>query len=524
MMGAWTVAQVRAAEQQRLAQVPDGALMQRAAAALANVCAGELRAARHRVTGSRVVLLVGAGNNGGDALWTGARLAARGARVDAVLLAPQVHPQGLAALTSAGGRPVRDLSRAPGLLAAADLVVDGIVGLGGSPGLREPAAGLVAGIPPRVRVVAVDLPSGVDPDTGATPGPHVVAGVTVSFGAAKGCLLLPPAGRAAGRVVEVDLGMRGMLPDPAPLERLELADAGRLWPVPGPADDKYRRGVLGVVAGSAAYPGAAVLAVGGALRAGVGMVRYLGPEHAAEHVRLHWPEVVVGDGRVQAWLVGSGVDPSAGDGQRAAVHRALASDLPVVVDAGALAILREACPGGRSAPTLLTPHAGELARLLAQWSGRPVSREDVEAQPLPHARQAAELTACTVLLKGSTTLVVQPRGTGAAPGRVRTQADGPAWLATAGAGDVLAGIAGSLLAGGLDPLDAGSAAALVHGQAASRASGGGPILAQDVAQALPATVAAAIGSAFGSAIGHAVGHAVGAPAGPSVAPGRMSSP
>jgi hydroxyethylthiazole kinase-like uncharacterized protein yjeF len=495
VLRAWRVADVRAAEAERLAQVPGGALMQRAAAGLAAVCAGALRDAAGGVSGRRVVLLVGAGNNGGDALWAGERLARRGVRVDAVLCGTGVHAEGLAALRAAGGRAVdaRDpaaLTDAVRLLGRAHLVVDGLVGLGGSAGLREPAAGLVAGLRRSTDggpvVVAVDLPSGVDPDSGQTPAPHVRADVTVTFGAAKPCLLLPPASRAAGRVVEVDLGLGPLLPSSAAVERLSGADAARLWPVPGAGTDKYRRGVVGVVAGSAAYPGAAVLAVAGALRAGAGMVRYVGPEHAAEHVRLHHPEAVVGEGRVQAWVLGPGVAADAGDGQRAAVELALAAGVPCVVDAGALALV----PGllGALGPhVLLTPHAGELTRLLGALGEPAPPREDVEARPAAHAVRAAALTGATVLLKGSTTLVATPDG------RLRSQADAPGWLATAGAGDVLAGIAGTLLAAGLDPFDAGPVAALVHGRAAARASGGGPVTAGAVAEAVPATVADLLG-------------------------------
>ena len=517
---AYEVAAVRAAEAVVLARVPEGSLMQRAAAGLAAACARELRARRGRVTGARVVLLVGAGNNGGDALWAGARLAARGARVDALLLAPSVHAEGLAALRRAGGQALQVIvggtsggTDLPGsLLAAADLVVDGIVGLGGSPGLREPAAGLVAvltGLEPRPAVVAVDLPSGVDADGGTTPAPHVRADLTVTFGAAKPCLLVGPAARAAGVVEVVDLGLGPHLPPTAAVERLTTADAAALWPVPGPDADKYSRGVVGVIAGSAIYTGAAVLATGGALRAGAGMVRYVGPDHPTERVRARWPEAVTGAGRVQAWALGSGVDPDAGldgapdDGQPAAVRSALAEaagqNLPAVVDAGALVLLSRPDTRALAGPhLLLTPHAGELARLLGAWGEGDVARADVEARPLEHVRRAAALTGATVLLKGSITLVAHPDG------RVRTQADAPGWLATAGAGDVLAGIAGTLLAAGLDPLDAGSLAALVHGRAATLAAGGGgplaaggggPIVADDVIGALPAAVTALLNGA-----------------------------
>ena len=531
-LAAYDVAAIREAEGVVLARVPEGSLMQRAAAGLASVCLGELRARRGRVRGARVVLLVGAGNNGGDALWAGSRLAGRGVRVDALLLSSSVHAAGLAALRAAGGRSLvvaaDDLEPGRVLLARADLVVDGIVGLGGSPGLREPAATLTAfldGLARRPVVVAVDLPSGVDADGGTTPAPHVVADVTVTFGAAKPCLLLPPAARAAGRVVGVDIGLGPHLPPAPAVDRLEADDVARLWPCPGPDDDKYTRGVVGVVAGSTAYTGAAVLCVGGALRAGAGMVRYVGPDHAAERVRARWPEAVMGRGRVQAWVLGSGVDADAdadadadvdadtGDGQADAILAALGEGVPAVVDAGALGVLlRYAARPLLGERLVLTPHAGELARLLSGWvggagSGGSGSRgpgrtgaDDVRAAPLANARWAAELTGCTVLLKGSITVVVAPDG------RCRTQAEASPWLATAGAGDVLAGVLGTLLAAGLAPFDAAAAAAFVHGRAARAASAhprrdqqnlhdhggggvvGGPIIAGDVVEALPGVV------------------------------------
>jgi NAD(P)H-hydrate repair Nnr-like enzyme with NAD(P)H-hydrate dehydratase domain len=154
----------------------------------------------------------------------------------------------------------------------------------------------------------------------------------------------------------------------------------------------------------------------------------------------------------------------------------------VLLDAGGLDLV----DGPRAAPTLLTPHAGELARLLSRLEGRLTSRQDVTAWPLAHARRAADLTGATILLKGATTLVVPPSGSGLP---VRSQSDAPPWLATAGAGDVLAGLCGALLATGLEPLEAGSLGALVHGLAADGANPGGPVRALAVAHGIPRTVA-----------------------------------
>jgi len=478
---AFDVAAVRAAEERAMAGLAEGALMQRAAAGLAAEVLRELREHTGGVHGRHVVLLVGPGSNGGDALWAGARLAGRGVRVTAVLTSEKAHEKGLRALRVAGGGVVAAAASPDPAAAAvrtADLAVDGLLGIGGRPGLRDAAATL-AEAARTTRVVAVDLPSGVDPGTGATPGPHVRADVTVTFGLSKPCLYLPPGCRAAGEVRFVDLG----LPrpgDPA-VRRFERDDVARSWPVPGPDDDKYSRGVVGVVAGGAMYTGAAVLATGAAVRTGAGMVRYLGPGAATDLVRARWAEVVPGAGRVQAWVLGPGVDPHDA-GQAEHVRTALAGAEPCLVDAGALGMLPDLLRSGDvRAPLLLTPHAGELAQLLGDL-GSQTARDAVEADPVTHARRAADRTGATVLLKGAVTLVVPPQGP------VRSQADAPPWLATAGAGDVLAGVAGTLLAAGVEPPDAGAMAAHVHGLAGEIASGGGPVSAGAVLDAVPAAV------------------------------------
>jgi hydroxyethylthiazole kinase-like uncharacterized protein yjeF len=482
VISAYSVEDVRIAERRAMAAGPEGDLMQRAAAALA-VAVADL--APRGVYGARIALLVGPGNNGGDALWAGARLARRGARVDALLLSDSAHPEGLAAFARAGGhvQPHRANELADevrGVMAAAEVVVDGVLGIGGRPGVSGSAAAALELVPDGAVVVAVDLPSGVDPDTGEAPGRHVWADLTLTFGLAKPGLLLPPADRAAGRLHVVDIGLGPHLAGLTPaVEQWAPADVAAAWPVPGPSDDKYSRGVLGVVAGGSTYTGAAVLATGAAVRAGAGMVRYVGPPAPSDLVRARWPEVVPGAGRVQAWVVGPGVDVEADDEQRQAIVAALAEGRPTVVDAGALAVL----PDRVDAPTLLTPHAGELSRLLSERTGVDVPRSAVEARPLRHARQASDLTGATVLLKGATCVIAAPDG------RTRTAPDGPGWLATAGSGDVLAGLAGALLAAGLEPLDAAAMAVVVHGLAASQANPGGPVHAEGLVHALPATIA-----------------------------------
>jgi hydroxyethylthiazole kinase-like uncharacterized protein yjeF len=454
MRSAHTVAQVREAEAALMATLPDGTLMQRAAAGLAGAVIDLLGGAY----GRRVLLLVGPGDNGGDALYAGARLARRGARVEALPVADQVHEAGLAALTAAGGR-VTDLAGH----ARPDVVVDGIVGIGGRPGLRQPAVDAVralVGVP----MVAVDTPSGVDVDTGRVEGSHVAADVTVTFGTHKICHLVEPAASACGVVHLVDIGLD--LPEAA-VTAFQADDVAALVPTPAPDAQKYTRGVVGVRAGSARYPGAGVLSTAGASCGLAGMVRYAGG--APDAVRAAHPEVVVGDGLVQAWVVGSGGDAEAAD----ALKAALADDVPLVVDADALKHLE--APLDRAA--LLTPHAGELAAMLG------VERSEVEADQLGFARRAAREYAATVLLKGHHTLVAAPNG------RVRVTTTGTPWLAVAGAGDVLGGLCGALLAAGLSPYDAGAVGSWLHAAAATYASQGGPISAPAVAAAVPRVVA-----------------------------------
>lgn len=481
---AYSVETVRAAERELMARLADGALMQRAAAGLAAACADLLG----RVYGSRVVLLIGSGDNGGDALYAGARLARRGAGVAAVLLTPErTHAGGLAALKRAGGRAVGADAGAVGaaagsvsaaaaeeLIERADLVVDGIVGIGGKGGLRPQAAPLAAAADrSRAAVVAVDLPSGVDADTGEVRGTAMRADLTVTFGTHKPGLLIDPAREYAGVVRLVDIGL-ALPAGGAELEALQHADVARLLPLPAAETDKYRRGVVGIAAGSSRYPGAAVLAVAGALRGGAGAVRYVGP--AGDAVIARFPETLVSDrgpkkaGRVQAWVVG----PGAGD-DAATVAEVLATDVPVLLDADGLRLADPEAVRARTAPTLMTPHAGEAAALLG------VAREEVEEARLASVRELAARYAATVLLKGSTTLVADAGGSGP----VRVNPTGTSWLATAGSGDVLSGLAGSLLAAGLPAVDAASVAAYLHGLSARLAADGAPVGAHDVAEGIP---------------------------------------
>ena len=541
MRDAYSVSKVRAAEAALMAHVPEGALMQRAAAGLASVCAGLLRDSAGGVYGARVVVLTGTGDNGGDALYAAELLARRGASVVALRAGARMHADGARALVGAGGRvigvaPPRDpdatrddLGGPAGrrghdrydvghevrsFIGHADLIIDGMLGIGGKGGLREPYATLaqLAANARNAITVAVDLPSGIDADTGAVAGPAVRADVTVTFGAVKPGLLIDPGAGHAGVVEFVDIGLGPYLDGPPEASAPQAQDIAATLPRPTAESDKYRRGVLGLLTGSDRFTGAALLSTGGAVRGGAGMVRLVTFPGAAAAVRQVHPEVVITElsgetrirsessasdspessprfpddvGRVQAWAVGSGMGTDDAAARRLAA--VLATSLPVLIDADGLTLLarhKELLP--RPAPTLLTPHAGELGRLLG------ADPADIEARRLEHARRAATMLGACVLLKGSTTVVAPPDGLD--PVLVNTT--GTPWLATAGTGDVLAGLAGALLAQGLLPPQAAICAAYLHGLAARLASAGdgdgeggfqgaSPIGAADVVAALP---------------------------------------
>ncbi|MGJ3188984.1 NAD(P)H-hydrate epimerase [Paenarthrobacter sp. FR1] len=513
MISAFTGQQIRDAEQPLLDSGEGAVLMQRASYGLAQVVVRELKA-RRRLAGAGVTVLAGKGNNGGDGLFAAALLARRGMRTTAILAAADVHPEALAAFTAAGGRTIRlepgNAEELAVMCAGADVVIDALLGTGARGGLRDDSAELVASLQelrPRL-VVACDLPSGVDANTGEVHWPVLDADVTVTFGGIKAGLMTDPGEGCAGRIELVPIGIEGFLSAEGPeVRRMTALDLGSVLPKPGRRAHKYSRGVLGVVAGSPRFAGAAVLSVHAAALAGTGMVRYVGPESAAGLVLAQTPEALwesEDPGRVQAWLLGSGVDGEEQvDRARTAAAAALTADLPVVADAGALGLLPDRCPPH----WILTPHAGELATLLGSLPSTgevAVTRDDVESRPLHFVRQAARKTGATVLLKGATTLVASPSGV------VFSQSEGTAWMATAGSGDVLAGVLGALVAQsaeavkeddgayarlGLNPEDRWAAvaavAASVHGRAGVLASAdfaGGPLTASAIMAAVPRVI------------------------------------
>lgn len=444
-------------------------LMQSAAHAVAVVAEKMLAKAEESAGAAEgsVLLLVGPGGNGGDALYAGAVLAMQGRKVEAYPLegADRVHERAARAFTAAGGSFV-GLERADSYL----VIVDGMFGLGGRDEipvevdefLRE-AQGVRTGGKRRPRVLAIDLPSGVVADTGKAPGRHVSVDVTVTFGGLRrahglsaecGTVLCEDIGLDDGSMLSAELSRLESTVSlwHTPVERLAPEDMaaqllgspeplpGELPAEPGAVDDKYSGGVVGICAGSKNYLGAGVLATLAAVNTTSSMVRYIG-EHP-EYVLATTPEVVVhpvvrGAGQVQARMVGSGrgTDRDARDELLAVLDMVQ----PLVLDADAITVLAKnpdvlEILRARNAPTLLTPHDGEFDRL-AKAAGLPAESPD---RITSTERLAGELN-CTVLLKGRFTIIANPQ-------RTVVVDTASSWAATPGSGDVLAGILGALVA------------------------------------------------------------------------------
>jgi NAD(P)H-hydrate epimerase len=366
-----------------------------------------------------------------------------------------------------------------------DVVVDALFGTGFSGAPRPEAAELIERInAASAPVVSVDLPSGVDASTGEVAGAVVDADVTVTFHAPKVGLAVAPGRFHAGRVVVADIGLDAA----STLHRRAMPALLSVVPRRGTRDTKYSAGSVLVVGGQPGMTGAACLAAMAALRADAGYVTLAVPERALaaaevlalEPVKIGWNDsdaaetIVRAAERASALAIGPGLGRS--DARRALVRELLERvQLPAVVDADALFGLE---PFDRTAPTVLTPHAGELARLLgtdSDWVG---------AHRLVAARQAADRFGAVVLLKGADTIV-------AAPGEGVVVCDlGPPSLATAGTGDVLTGVIGAFLAKGVEPRLAAAAAAVAHAQAAKLAPNRAGLVASDLLASLPAALEA----------------------------------
>ena len=510
-------------------------LMRMAADSVSTVARLMLREANIDPDTARIVLLAGAGNNGGDGLLASADLARRGADVTVIATGRSLDREGASALLRAGGvvmaldplatipdcdipegasQAADALAEAVELCQDADLVIDAMAGIGLRGALRGIPAALAIEIgedgrlPHRLvpsatsdrrtpLVLAVDAPSGVDIDGGTLPGAYIPADVTVTMGALKPCLMLPPAAYICGRLVLVDFGFNTSALAPT-VECMTSGTCASLLRVPRIDDTKYSRGVVGLVTGSDQYHGAALLSSTAAANTNVGMIRYHGPDSVGRLILSSIPEAVLGTGRVESWVLGSGVPTQAAlnqmddapdssrDGQRDLISSLLnrqaqdeeeghtGTDPAMVIDAGALDLLPD-----RIGPLgVLTPHAGEMASLLGA-RGESVESEDVLAAPVQWAIRAWELTGATVLLKGAVTVVVGDDGTGQP--RVMTTGFGPTWLSTAGSGDVLAGTIGALLAQNADLIedepeavvDLVAAGTYLHGLAGALASESG---------------------------------------------------
>ncbi|MDU0478745.1 NAD(P)H-hydrate epimerase [Staphylococcus chromogenes] len=441
--------QIRAAEAPLLAAV-GSKLMHEAAYAVALEAKKLLRQHRKMPYGARILVLAGRGNNAGDALIAAAELEKSGATVYVWLTAETTHEQALAMIKYP--KLVQDVPK------NIDLVLDGIVGIGARGGLDgEPARAVaaVAGLP----VLAVDLPSGVDPVTGHCHGAHISAERTVTFGGLK-----PAHVRGwehCGEVKVHGLGIDKHLGKPFAWEVRKPS----AWPYPGPNDNKYTTGVVGIRAGSAQYPGAAVLAVHGAVNATSAMVRYVGP--CARGVTTAHPEVVACEsmaaaGKVQAWVYGPGVGVD-----KQELLEMLERPEPLVLDADAITTLAasQSCIAAmceRDAVTVLTPHGGEFARITTAQT----------------AQQLAQELGICVLLKGRVTEV-------AYGDELYLIEAGSSWAATPGSGDVLAGVIGAAIA--WEPsAEMVANAVRMHADAATLC--GGPVPASDIARALSQVV------------------------------------
>ncbi len=505
MIRALTAEQVRTAEQRAVADRGASleALMRRAGEAVAE--------AVEELAHGDVIVLAGRGNNGGDG-WVAARvLHAEGRRVRVLSLADPATLDGPAAAAAAeavaAGVEWHVPTTPPSAdeLATADVIVDALLGIGASGPLREPLPDWVdAAAESGSMIVSADIPTGIDADSGRVQGTAIPADVTVTFSALKPGLVTFPGAEYAGDVVVADVGIAPALLDfgdaPEVWEESEYAD---LLPLPAPDAHKDSRGRVLVVAGSAAYPGAAVLAAKGAQRAGAGYVTLACPELVVPVAHQHLvaatvvgmpsahrafssralERILVLAQDYDAVVLGPGLTLADGS---VVVARGLVAQLdrPLVVDADALNALVDAVDlvAARKAPTVLTPHPGEMGRLL----GIPTS-----------AVQEDRIDAADRLASASTAVVLKGAGTVVSTGQRRViVTSGTPALATAGTGDVLSGVIGALLASGLEPLEAAALGAYWHGragEAAAAALTSVSVTAEDIPSFLPAAAAELLG-------------------------------
>jgi len=462
--------QIRAAEYPLVEAGQGPVLMRRAAHGLAAFVLDLLRN-NGRIYGARVLGLIGTGNNGGDGLYALTALRARGVDACAVLVEDRAHPEGLKDFLAGGGRLLTEVPD------DTQVLIDAMLGTGARGAFTMPE---IPGLQEVVRsraVVACDIPSGVDANTGRCAGEALPAQHTVTFGAAKLGLLLGEGGLLSGDIHTIDIGLQDYLPSPA---AWELIAPEPTRPRPQPGDHKYSRGTLQVVAGSAQFPGAAQLTVGAAITSGVGMVRLQADAGVSAAVMQTWPEAVMSHGRAAKAFDGAtaaAIGPGLGKERsrlvegEAMLRATVESKVPCVLDASGLELLRGdlLSSGNLGGQLILTPHLGE-ARRLAEEIGDESLQALLEGSPdtLAAARALAESLGATVLLKGPSTVVAGPAG--GVPIIVRSATPG---LATAGTGDVLTGIIGALLATVSDPqeqdwVSLAAEGARIHAAAAQR--------------------------------------------------------
>ena len=501
-----------------------------------------------------VVAFVGGGDNGGDALYACATLADMGFNVAAILLKRKRHSRALRAAKTAGvtivdlkGGSITTVLDSPqlALVAFAKVWIDGIVGIGDKGALKGNLAEAVEqlndfSLLTHPAVVSIDVPSGLTDNEGSVKGAVMRATHTMAVGSFKRAQILAPAAQYCGALELIEMewtGLVGLTPadteetsGEVPVYFYDGTGSSRFVQAPAFDDDKYARGVVGLVAGSDTYPGAGLLATRGALAAGVGMVRLNSTRRVQDLVLADQPGVVTVGGRIQSALIGPGLDEDRREDALELAQFCGQSGMPLVIDAWALDLVPELVSSIKPDVTVLTPHYGEAARLLGRL-GAPVTRAEVAAAPLRYARALHEATGCHVILKGPVTIVYSfeyvdtevqeafQRALNAAEawpdvdalpqgrlvrsysptvGQVTTS-----WAGVAGNGDVLAGFLAGVLARPVDEGDAMlgpdsqpqrvtpgrlAAAVSVHGRAAqvAAAAAGGftPIQASDIAAAI----------------------------------------
>jgi hydroxyethylthiazole kinase-like uncharacterized protein yjeF len=442
-----------------------------------------------------ILVVAGPGNNGGDGFVAAAELAAQGREVSVILMCERDALQGDAASAARGWKyPV--LPFTPQAIGKPALIIDALFGAGLSRSIEGEARDMIEAINANgAPVLAVDLPSGVNGTSAAIMGVAVRAAETITFFRKKPAHLLLPGRVQCGRVRVADIGIDTRVLDEIRPQAFE--NTPQLWrrafPVPRIDGHKYARGHALIVSGDIAATGAARLAARGALRAGAGLATLATPRDALAvnaaaltAVMVRAIDTVVefadalSDKRFNACVIG----PGAGVGKRTAdfVHTALSAQRPVVLDADALTSFAEApdrlfesIKTSHDPQVVLTPHEGEFPRLFSDLSNKTPGRSKLE-----RVRAAAERSGAVVLLKGPDTTVAAPDG------RATIAANAPPWLATAGAGDVLAGIIAGLLAQGTAAFEAASIGVWMHGEAAREAGPG--LIAEDLTETLPAVI------------------------------------